>query len=142
MPYPSKKYNYKIIIAGLPRAGFSEVSAAEWSTDPIEYREGTDAEMTVAKMPGISKYGPITFKWGLSTDIDFTNWVINISAGVIERQTITIQGMDDANKEIVAEWEVVRAWPSKYTAPDFKADANEAAFESIEMAHEGFKRTK
>lgn len=142
MPYPSKKYNYKIIIDGLTRAGFSEVSAAEWSTDPIEYREGTDAVMTVAKMPGISKYGPITLKWGLSTDVEFTDWVVNISAGIIERKKITIQGLDDANKEVVAEWEVVSAWPSKYTAPDFKADANEAAFESIEMAHEGFKRIK
>ncbi len=142
MAYPFKKYNYSIVIDGITRAGFSEVSAAEWSTDPIEYREGTDAVMTVSKMPGLSKYGPITLKWGMSSDKEFTDWVLKISAGEIERKTVTIECKDDANKETVASWEVINAWPSKYTAPDFKADANEAAFESIEMAHEGFKRTK
>lgn len=140
MPYPAKKYNYKILIEGLTRAGFSEVSAAEWSTEPIEYREGTDPVMTASKMPGLSKYGPITLKWGMSTDKEFTDWVLQISQGTVERKKITIQCMDDANKAVVAAWEVVNAWPSKYTAPDLKADDNGAAFESIEMAHEGFKR--
>lgn len=142
MAYPIKKYNYKIIMDGITRAGFSEVSAADWSSDPIEYREGTDAVMTVSKMPGLSKYGNITLKWGLSADKEFTDWVINISAGTVERKKITIQAMNDANTDILAAWEVVNAWPCKYTAPDLNASSSEAAFESVEMAHEGFKRTQ
>lgn len=142
MAYPIKKYNYKIIMDGITRAGFSEVSAADWSSDPIEYREGTDAVMTVSKMPGLSKYGNITLKWGLSADKEFTDWVVNISAGTVERKKITIQAMNDANTDILAAWEVVNAWPCKYTAPDLNASSSEAAFESVEMAHEGFKRTQ
>lgn len=142
MPYPVKKYNYKIVIDKIARAGFSEVSAAEWSTEPIEYREGSDQIMTASKMPGLSKYGPITLKWGLSTDKDFTDWVKSISAGKVERKNISIQCMDEANLNVVAQWTVKNAFPSKYTAPDFKADENAVAFESIELAHEGFERTQ
>ena len=32
--------------------------------------------------------------------------------------------------------------PDKITAPDLKSDANEAAIESLEIAHEGLKLLK
>jgi phage tail-like protein len=34
-------------------------------------------------------------------------------------------------------WKVRGAWPTKITSPDLKASANEAAIESIEIAHNG-----
>ena len=143
MAYPAGKFNYSINFGNKKRASFSEVSAADWTSDPIEYREGTDKNMTVSKMPGLSKYGNITLKWGLTDDKEFADWVTSVSQGQDPaRQTVTIKLMDRENKASVAEWEIVNAWPCKYTAPDLKAESNEAAFESVELAHEGFKRTK
>ena len=34
-------------------------------------------------------------------------------------------------------WKVVEAWPAKVAGTDLKADANEIAIETIELAHEG-----
>ena len=34
-------------------------------------------------------------------------------------------------------WKVKNAWPAKIQSTDLKADGNETAIESIEIAHEG-----
>ena len=53
MVYPFKKYNYDVTIDGKAVGGFSEVSAPDISSDPIEYREGNFAVNTVGKQPGL-----------------------------------------------------------------------------------------
>jgi phage tail-like protein len=34
-------------------------------------------------------------------------------------------------------WTLTNAWPTKITGTDMKADGNEVAVETIELAHEG-----
>jgi phage tail-like protein len=34
-------------------------------------------------------------------------------------------------------WKIKRAWPCKIQSSDLKADSNEVAIETIELAHEG-----
>lgn len=142
MAYPFKKYNYSVVIGGISQAGFSEVSAADTEVQPIEYREGTYKKMTVGKLSGLVKYGNVTLKWGISDSKEFVDWIKKCEGGETERQKVTIQLMDDTNQEPKAEWELEEAWPTKYTAPDLKADDNGVAFESIELCHEGLTRTK
>ena len=36
-------------------------------------------------------------------------------------------------------WKVLNAWPTKVTSPDLKASGNEAAIETLEVAHEGIE---
>ena len=47
---------------------------------------------------------------------------------------------DEANP--VTRWEFSQAWPTKYDAPDLNATGNEVAIETLEIAHEGMKRTQ
>ena len=59
----------------------------------------------------------------------------------VDRKTITITLIDiDGND--AASWQVINAWPTKYTAPDFNATSSEIAVETLEIAHEGMTRTK
>lgn len=67
MVYPLKKYSYEVTIDGKVVGGFSEVSAPDVSSDPIEYREGNYAVNAVGKQPGQIKYGSITLKWGMTS---------------------------------------------------------------------------
>jgi phage tail-like protein len=39
--------------------------------------------------------------------------------------------------EPVVVWKIKNAWPVKVQSTDLKADGNEVAIESIEIAHEG-----
>lgn len=139
--YPYKKYNYKVLIGNKEEAGFSEVSAPDISSDPVEYREGNMAGMTPGKQPGIIKYSNVTLKNGVTASQVFVNWMKTVLSGKVERKTVVITMMDDAMAE-VASWQLEKAWPTKYTAPDLNATSNEVAIESLELVTEGVTRTK
>ena len=60
---------------------------------------------------------------------------------VEDRRDVTIRLLNEKH-EPVAAWTAARCFPTKVTAPDLKSDANEAAIESLEIAHEGLKLLK
>lgn len=139
--YPYKKYNYKVLIDGEEEAGFSEVSAPDITSDPVEYREGNMAGKTPGKQPGILKYSNVTLKRGTTESRVFADWMKEIQNGKAPRRTVVITLMDDEMKE-VASWQLEKAWPTRYSAPDFNATSNEVAIESLELVCEGITRTK
>lgn len=141
MVYPFKKYNYEVSIDGQSVGGFSEVSAPDITSDPIEYREGNFSVNTVGKQPGLVKYENITLKWGMTESMDLYNWMKEVEGGTINRKTVVIRLHDDTQAEI-AKWTVISAWPTKYTATDFNATSNEVAVETLVLAHEGVTRDK
>lgn len=139
--YPYKKYNYKVLIDGKEEAGFSEVSAPDITADPVEYREGNMAGKTPGKQPGILKYSNVTLKRGTTESQVFVDWMKEIQNGKALRKTVVITLMDDEMKE-AASWQLEKAWPTRYSAPDFNATSNEVAIESLEFVCEGITRTK
>lgn len=136
--YPHGKFRYKVEIDGLDAGGFSEVSGFDASIDVIEYREG-DMVQTPMKIPGLKKYGNITLKQGLANSMVLYEWVIAGVNGAVDRKTITITLLDEEEAP-AASWQVINAWPTKYTAPDFNATSSEVAIETLEIAHEGMTR--
>lgn len=138
MAYPHGKYRYKVEIDGLDAGGFSEVSGFDVSIDVIEYREG-DMVRTPMKVPGLRKYSNITLKQGLADSMVLYDWIISGVDGAVDRKTITITLLDEEEAP-AASWQVINAWPMKYTAPDFNATSSEVAIESLEIAHEGMVR--
>ena len=138
MAYPHGKFRYKVEIDGLEAGGFSEVTGFDASIDVIEYREG-DMVQTAMKIPGLKKYGNITLKQGLADSTVLYDWIITGVNGAVDRKTITITLMDEEEAP-AASWQVINAWPMKYSAPDFNATSSEVAIESLEIVHEGMTR--
>ena len=138
--YPYSKFRYQVEIDGLQAGGFSEVSGFDASIDVIEYREG-DMVTTPIKLQGLKKYGNITLKQGVTSSMVMWEWLKAGVDGEIQRKTVTISLLD-ATGAVAASWQVINAWPTKYTAPDFNATSSEVAVESVEIAHEGMTRTK
>ena len=138
MAYPYGKFRYRVEIDGLDAGGFSEVTGFDASIDVMEYREG-DMVQTPYKIPGLKKYGNITLKKGLTDSLVMYEWLITGVDGPVDRKTITITSLDESEQP-VASWQVINAWPVKYTAPDFNATSSEVAIETIEIAHEGMTR--
>ena len=142
MAYPFKKYNYRLTIDGAAAGSFSEVSAADVSCDPIEYREGYgQAVKPSPAKPGLIKYGNVTLKWGVINDASVLNWIQQTASGMVERKAVTIELLDDAEKA-VASWSLANAWPVKCTMPDRNIAAAETPVESLELATEGLERVK
>ena len=106
---------------------FQEVSGLDTETQAIEYRHGDHPVFSTMKMPGIKKFGNITMKIGI-----FKSDKLN----TIKRVPVTISLLDEAGGATMT-WTLANAWPTKITGTDLKADGNEVAIESIEIAHEG-----
>jgi phage tail-like protein len=135
---PYKSFNFRVEIDGIARAAFSEVSGLESETAVIEYRLGGEAS-TVRKLPGLTKYGNLVLKSGITQDPELWNWRKAVVDGNIERRNGSIILLDDDRAE-VARWNFVNGWPCKWDGPAFNAKSNDVAIETIEIAHEGLER--
>jgi len=134
--YPIPKFHFRVEWGGT-RIGFTEVTGLEVSTDVIEYRDGASLEYSKTKMPGMQKFGNITMKRGtFQSDNEFYNWWNTHALNTIERRDITIALLNETHSPVVV-WKIKNAWPVKVTSTDLKADGNEVAIETIEIAHEG-----
>ena len=116
---------------------FQEVSGLDLEAQPIEYRAGDSKNFSTVKMPGIKKSGNVTMKKGVfKSDNNFWNWFNQIKMNTIKRVPVTISLLDEEGKPTMV-WTLTNAWPSKITGTDLKAEGNEVAVETIEVAHEG-----
>ena len=137
---PYRQFRFRVEIDGISQAGFSECSFADTTTDAVEYREG-DEIPTARKLSGLTKFGNITLKWGITDTMEIYNWSQQIIDTGAEgaRRNMSIILIDEAGSD-KARWDITRAWPTKYDPPDFSAKGNEVAIETLEIVHEGFKR--
>ncbi len=116
---------------------FQEVSGLDSEAQIIEYRAGDNKEFTTVKMPGLKKSGNVTMKKGVfKSDNKFWDWFSKIKMNTIKRVPVTISLLDEGGAPTMV-WTLANAWPTKITGTDLKSDGNEAAIESIEIAHEG-----
>lgn len=134
--YPLPKFHFLVQWGG-SKVGFTEVTGLDFQVEPIEYREGSSKEYHKIKMPGMHKYSNITLKRGtFSGDVEFYTWMKTISLNTVERRDITISLLNEEHEPVVT-WGIKNAFPIKVQASDFKADGNEVAVETLELAHEG-----
>jgi phage tail-like protein len=88
-------------------------------------------------MPGLKKYGNLTLKRGVfASDNEYFEWMSTIKLNKPERRDLTISLLDEEHAPVMT-WKILNAWPTKVTSPDLKGSANEAAIETLEIAHEG-----
>ncbi|WP_371861517.1 phage tail protein [Pseudoduganella armeniaca] len=83
------------------------------------------------------KVGNVTMKKGVyKGDNKFWVWFNEIKMNTIKRKPITISLLDETGAPTMV-WTLQNAWPIKITSTDLKAEGNEVAIETIEIAHEG-----
>ena len=136
---PLRNFRFRLEIGGITQAGFSEVSGFDVSIDAIDYREGNEPTH-VRKLPGLTKYGNVTLKWGITDSMDLYNWHQQIVAGDIQRKTVAIVVIDEGGND-KARFEITDAWPMKYDPMDLNAKGNDVSVETLELVNEGVKRT-
>jgi phage tail-like protein len=140
---PLRNFRYRLEIDDITQAGFAEVAIAETTIDAVDYREGTDPPH-VRKLSGLTKYGNVTLKWGLTvggTALELFRWHADVSAGQVKekRKKVVIVVQDEAGGD-AARFVVSEAWPVKYDPSDLNAKGNEAVIELLELANEGIER--
>ncbi len=134
--YPVPKFHFQVEWGG-SKIGFTEISGLDITTEVIEYRDGASPEYSKVKMPGQRKFSNITMKRGtFKGDNEFYIWFNTVSLNQIERRDLTVSLLNESHEPVVV-WKVKNAWPTKITPTDLKADGNDVAIESLELAHEG-----
>lgn len=144
---PLRNFRYRLEIDNITQAGFSEVAIAETTIEAVDYREGTDPPH-VRKLSGLTKYGSITLKSGMTTGanaLDLFKWHNDVSAGQIKekRKKVVIVVQDESGDENAgARFVITDAWPIKYDPSDLNGKGNEVMIELLELANEGIERVK
>src|SRR5207253_7602673 len=97
---PYRAFNFQLEIEGVPLGAFSEASGLTAEGDAVDYREGTDAQANVRKLPGLRKYSNLTLKRGYTQDKSLWRWYMNIVNGVMDRRNVTIVLMNEARTPV------------------------------------------
>ncbi len=139
---PYRNFRFRVEIDGIQTASFSEATIPDSSTDAVDYREGTDPTYQ-RKLSGLTKYGNITLKKGLTDSMELYEWrkLVEQSGAIKARKNISLILIDEEGND-KSRWDIIEAWPTKYDPSDFSAKSNEVVIESLELVHEGIKRTK
>lgn len=134
--YPSLVFHFSVEWGG-KSVSFTEVTGMTQEAQVVEYRTGDFNEYSGIKMPGLRKFNNIVLKRGVSTgDNDFFKWLNTIKLNDVERRTVTIKLLNEKHAPVMT-WVAHNAFPVKVEGPGLKANGNEVAIESIELAHEG-----
>jgi phage tail-like protein len=106
----------------------------EWEVQ--EYREGGLNDF-VHRLPGRRKYQNI--KLTRPVDVgsrEVAAW-ISKAAGPAAGHTAQIAVLDGEGIPI-AVWDVIDVWPTRWTGPNMDVNSKDVAFETLELAHNGF----
>jgi len=95
----------------------------------------------VLKLPGRLKWGDVTLKRGITSNLDLWEWRQMVEEGNVAgaRKDGSIVMFNQELTE-VARWNFAQAWPSKISGPAPKSDGNEIVIEEITIVHEYIKR--
>lgn len=137
---PYRNFRFRVEIDGIQTAGFADATIPDTTTDSVDYREGTDPT-TQRKLSGLTKFGNITLKRGLTDSTELYKWrqQVEQTGASKARKNISLILIDEEGSD-KARWDIVEAWPTKYDPSDFSAKANEVVIETLEIIHEGITR--
>jgi phage tail-like protein len=145
---PYRTFKFQVLIDGQAVAGLSKMSALKKSTDVVEWRTAGDPSHQ-RKMPGGTKYEPVTLEQGLTHDPVFEQWanlVNNIDGDggvslVKYRKNLVINVLN-LQGAVALSYKVFRAWVSEFQAlPDLDAhNMNTVGIQTLRVEHEGWQR--
>jgi len=147
---PYRTFKFEVVIDGKAVAGLRKMTALKKSTEVVTWRTAGDPSHE-RKLPGGTKYEPVTLEQGLTHDPVFENWanlVNNVDGDAAMslknfRKDIIIR-VKNLHGDTAIEYQVYRAWVSEYQAlPDFDAgNTNTVGIQTLKLEHEGWKNLR
>src|SRR5262245_53650887 len=122
-------YRFYIEIANVVEAVFTEVSGLQVEMETQKIEEGGVNDFT-HRVPGRIKVSNITLKRGMTRSNDFLKWFLTSRPGSVDRRNISVV-LYDLLGEQIATWHFQNAYPIKWVGPNFTADGNAVAIETV-----------
>ena len=143
--YPPVSFFFQVEFQGLPNnsnsldTSFQEVSGLSATVGVVDIAEGGENRFT-HKVPTRVSYDKLVLKRGLVKDSALLKWVSDsISQFQFKPITLYIHLLNEAGSSApLLTWEVVNAYPVKWSISNFNAEQNAIAIESLELNYEYF----
>jgi phage tail-like protein len=145
-------FRFQVFIEGIQGAAFRKASGLELDVDEMLYAEG--GAFCDYKEPGKIKFADIVLERGVSEDVRFYDWVMDVvdvmaklPGGVGKApaknymKRVTIRQLDRDDKPVydhVCEW----CWPKKFVAGEWDNMSSEVTIESLTLATHHWYREK
>ncbi|HYA16781.1 MAG TPA: phage tail protein [Bryobacteraceae bacterium] len=115
------------------------VSGIQADTPAVVTREGSDPA-SGEKTPGQASYPNLVLTRPLTRDLTLWQWMQDSISGAAVKKNIVVLLVDSQANPVI-EWSFRNAFPVRWTGPVLNALSNDAAMETLEIAHEGFTVT-
>ncbi|HEY4150641.1 MAG TPA: phage tail protein [Chitinophagaceae bacterium] len=149
--YPPTGFHFKVVFSGVSgmdidnEQRFQEVSGLSVEVETDELREGGENRF-VYKLPKRAKYPNLVLKRGMLTGSAFLDWFksamstyFTVVLYEFKPADLMITLMDQADNP-VAIWNIVQAYPLKWSCSDLNASENTVVVETMELAYQYFER--
>lgn len=137
-------YQFELDCSNMVVGYFMEASGIGSENEVVEHKVvGKSGREDIQMIPGRIKWERVVLKRGITDNMQMWDWREMVVEGKIgeARKAVSIK-MYDRNYELLAQWDLERAWPSKISGPSMKSDGNEVGVEELTLVHEGLKRKK
>jgi phage tail-like protein len=121
---------------------FTEISGLNVEWEVTEYKTTNFLALPHSNhVIGRPVYQPVTLRRGVTGSESFWLWHQLLALGTkpIMKNYVTIS-MYDRNYKLKAQWSLERAWPTKVSGPEIRADGNDFAIEELTLTHGGIMR--
>ncbi|WP_109302610.1 phage tail protein [Aquimarina sp. AU474] len=140
--YPPVGFHFKVEFQDIENRTndhqFQSVSGLSVDLETEEIAEGGENRFK-HKIPVRTKYPNLVLKRGLLIDSGLIDWCKKaIEDFEIEPINLTIKLLNEKHEPLLT-WNVVHAYPVKWTVEDFNAEENKLSIESLELSYNYFK---
>lgn len=136
---PVAGFRFGVEIEGNIVGWFTECSGLAVERGVLAHKEGGQ-NAYVHQLPERVTYPKVTLKRGMA-DMQLWQWFrTGLYDLKVKRRPVSIL-LYSGDRQGVKRWELVDAFPTKWTGPTLKADSNQVAVESLELVHHGFEMT-
>lgn len=142
--YPPTSFHFLVNFVDLklaPDVMFQAVSGLEVSMETEPYREGGENRF-VHQLPVRSNFSKLTLKRGLFVHSQLINWCMDAFNNMEIKPVNLIVSLLNENHLPIMSWNVVNAYPVKWSMSELNAERNELAIESIELNYQYFTLLK
>lgn len=150
--YPPTGFHFRVSFSGVSGMSsddhqrFQDVGGLSFEIETESFREGGENRFEY-KFPKRVKYPNLVLKRGMITSKVLTDWIKDAMNGFFyaspvpffQPSDILITLMNEDGQP-VAIWNVVQAYPVKWSMSDLKATENAVVVETVELAYQYFER--
>lgn len=137
---PAVAFRFTVRFDNLPPGGFSDCTGLAMETEVLDYREG-GVNTHVWKFATRSRQSNLTLKRGI-VGRALWDWYQDINRGRMQFRNGSVLVHDPSGTEDVIEFQLLAAFPIKWSGPELSAAGNTIAVESVEFAHQGLLRIR